>query len=88
MISSSMIKSTLKYQKDNYENSYKTIVVLQGQAEKLASGLLEKSFNTLDVKKVFELTVSECKKSRDYFKKIMDDNFSILESMLSFTLFN
>lgn len=84
MISSSMIKSTLKYQKDNYENSYKTIVVLQGQVEKIAAGLLEKSFNQLDVKKVFELTVSEGKKSREYFKKIMDDNFSILESMLSF----
>jgi|GEM_PF-2237515 len=84
MISSSMIKSTLKYQKDNYENSYKTIVVLQGQVEKIAAGLLEKSFNPLDVKKVFELTVSEGKKSREYFKKIMDDNFSILESMLSF----
>jgi hypothetical protein len=82
MISSALIKNTLNYQKENIDTGYKTIVILQGQAEKLAADMWPKLFASQESIKAFESTVSEYKKSRDNLKKMMDDHFNKFKTLM------
>jgi hypothetical protein len=83
MDSKAMIKRTLDYQKAAFDAGFNTMVILQGQAEKMTTDMWEKSSIPQDTIKALETTLNEYKKTRDDLKKMLDDGFSKLEAMLN-----
>jgi hypothetical protein len=83
MDSKAMIKRTLEYQKAAFDAGYNTMVILQGQVEKMTTEMLEKSSVPKDAIKAVETTMTEYKKRRDDMKKMMDEGFDKLEGMLT-----
>lgn len=79
----STIKPIFVYQKNAFNAGYNTMIILQGQAEKLAADLLEKSSMPSGIMDVFEKTFSEYKKSQGNLKKLMEESFSNFETMLA-----
>jgi phage shock protein A len=65
-----------------FDAGYNTMVILQGQAEKLASDMWEKSKTPTEAVKLFESTLGEYKKRRDDMKKMVDDSFNKFEAMI------
>ena len=82
MDSSAVIKRTLEYQKAAFDAGYNTMVILQGQVEKLTTDLWSKSSAPQETLTALETTLSEYKKRRDDLKKIVDESFSKLEAMI------
>lgn len=83
MDSKALIKRTLDYQKAAFDAGYNTLVILQGQVEKMTTEMWEKANLPEDTVKALETTLSEYRKTRDDMKKMLDDSFSKLESMLN-----
>jgi len=83
MDSASIVKRTLEYQKTAFDASYNTMVILQGQAEKLATDMWEKSQIPKESLKAFTSTVNDYKKRRDDVKKIVDDNFNNISKLIT-----
>lgn len=83
MDSKAMIKRTLEYQKAAFDAGYNTMVILQGQAEKMTTDMLEKASMPKDAIKVLETTIVEYKKKREELKKMLDDGFNQIEAMLN-----
>lgn len=83
MDSASMVKRAIDYQKATFDASYNTMVILQGQAEKMVADLCEQSNTPKESVKLFQTTISECKNRRDDLKKIVDDGFSNVESFFT-----
>ena len=77
-----MVKRTLEYQKAAFDAGYNTMVILQGQAEKMAAEMWEKSQVPKETFKVFETTMTELKKRRDDMKRMVDESFGKIESMI------
>ncbi len=83
MDSKAMIKRTLDYQKAAVDAGYNTMVILQGQAEKMTTEMWDKASLPKDTIKALETTLGEYKKTRDDLKKMLDEGFAKLESMLT-----
>ncbi len=83
MDSKAMIKRTLEYQKAAFDAGYNTMVILQGQAEKMTTDMLEKTSMPKDAIKALETTLVEYKKRREELKKMLDDGFTQIEAMLN-----
>lgn len=83
MDSKAMIKRTLEYQKAAFDAGYNTMVILQGQAEKMTAEVLEKSSMPKETIKAIETTIDEYKKRREDLKKMVDEGFTKIEEMLN-----
>lgn len=83
MDSASIVKRTLEYQKSAFDAGYNTMVILQGQAEKLATDVWEKAHAPKESVKAFVSSFNEYKKRRDDFKKIVDDSFTNFSNLFS-----
>lgn len=83
MDSASIVKRTLEYQKSAFDAGYNTMVILQGQAEKMATDMWEKAHAPKESVKAFVSTVNEYKKRRDDLKKMVDESFSNFSNLFS-----
>ena len=83
MNSTSFVKRTLEYQKSAFDAGYNTMVILQGQAEKIATDIWEKSPAPKENVKALVSTINEYKKRRDDLKKIVDENFSNFSNLFT-----
>jgi hypothetical protein len=83
MASASIVKRALDYQKSAFDASYNTMVIIQGQAEKMASDIWEKSYLPKESATAFATSMAEFKKRRDDLKKMVDENFNQLSNMLN-----
>ncbi len=76
-------KQTLGFQKTIFENSFNALVMAQDQTEKIISSYLDQlPWVTADGKKSLQTTIDLAKKTRDDFKKAVDDGFCKFEELL------
>jgi hypothetical protein len=76
-------KQTLGFQKTIFENSFNALIMAQEQTEKIISSYLEQlPWVTADGKKSLQTSIDMAKKTRDDFKKAVDDGFSKFEELL------
>lgn len=83
MASASIVKRTLDYQKSAFDAGYKTMVIIQGQAEKMATEIWSKSYLPKESATALATSMAEFKKRRDEMKKLVDENFNQLSSLLT-----
>jgi len=76
-------KMTLDFQKTMLDNSYNAMIMVQDQSEKMVSTYFDQiPWVTDEGKKSMQASVDMTKKSRDDFKKTLDDGFSKREDLL------
>jgi hypothetical protein len=74
-------KQMITFQKTLFENSFNAMVTIQDQTEKMTDTFLSKlPWLPEDGRKTVNETISFYKKSRDDFKKAVDDGFTKLEA--------
>ncbi|MDY0131324.1 MAG: hypothetical protein RBR53_01530 [Desulforegulaceae bacterium] len=75
-----MIQQMIDFQKTVFENSYNAIIMMQSQTEKMAESLLSKnSILPEEGQKMINEWILAVKKSREDFKKSVDENFAKME---------
>ncbi len=76
-----MVKQVFDFQKNTFDNFFKSLVTLQDQAEKSASFFLDRMpLMPEESKNVFMEWNKMYKKGRDDFKRAMDDGYDKMES--------
>ncbi|WDN90661.1 hypothetical protein BuS5_03632 [Desulfosarcina sp. BuS5] len=79
-----MAKQMIDYQKSTFNNVFNAMNMLQEQSEKMTMAFLEQS---PAIPKTGKKSVQEwsqaVKKGREDFKKVLDDNFSKMETLFS-----
>jgi hypothetical protein len=77
-------KQMVTFQKTLFENSFNAMVMVQDQTEKMTDTFLSKlPWLPEDGRKTVSETISFYKKSRDDFKKAVDEGFSKLDELFS-----
>lgn len=79
-----IVQQMMDFQKTALDNTYNTMCMIQGQAEKMTESFF--SSNTLipeDSKKMLQEWMLTIKKGQADFKKTMDENFKKFESFSS-----
>ncbi len=73
-------KQTLGFQKTIFDNSYNAMTMVQDQTEIMVNGYLDQlPWITAENKNSLKTTFDTMKKTRDNFKKAVDDGFSKIE---------
>ena len=76
-------KQTIGFQKTIFENSFKTMIMIQDQTENMVSSLLDTApWATDESKKSMQAPLDMAKKARNDFKKAVDDGFAKFEELL------
>lgn len=76
-------KQALGFQKTMLENSFKAMIMVQDQTEKMVNGYLDQlPWVTAEGKKSLQTSVEMTKKARDDFKKAVDEGFGKIEELL------
>lgn len=83
MDSKSIVKRTLELQKTAFDASYNTMVIIQGQAEKLTTEMWAKSNIPKENVNAFVSSINEYKKKRDDLKQMMDESFENISKMFT-----
>ncbi len=74
----------IDFQKTAFNNTFSAMVALQDQTEKMVNITIEQStWLPEDGKKAINEWTDACKKGRDDFKKIVDENFSKAEGFFA-----
>jgi hypothetical protein len=77
-------KQMVTFQKTLFENSFKAMVMIQDQTEKIVDTYVSQlPWVTEDGKKTLEESKKFYLKSREDFKKAVDDGFSRLDEMFT-----
>ncbi len=77
-------KQMIDFQKTAFNNTFGVMVALQDQTEKMVNITIEQStWLPEDGKKAINEWTDACKKGRDDFKKIVDENFSKAEGFFA-----
>jgi hypothetical protein len=72
-----IFRQMMEFNKTAFDNSFKTMVAMQDQTEKLVSGFLEKApWFPAEGKKTLNDWVNACKKGRDDFKAATDNGYN------------
>lgn len=80
-----IVKQMMDLHKTSFENFFSMMVMLQDQAEKLFKPFVEKAPGISDEsKKVVDQWTSEYKKSRDNFKKAIDNGYAKVEAFFDY----
>ncbi len=78
-----IVKQMIDFNKTSFDNTYEAMVLIQEQAEKTADMIVEQaSWLPKEGKTVIGDWVDSCKKGRNDFKKIVDENFKKVEEMI------
>lgn len=76
-------KQTLGFQKTIFENSFNAMTMVQDQTEKMVNGYLDQlPWVTEDGKKSLQTSIDLAKKTRDDFKKAVEDGYRKFEELL------
>ena len=76
-------KQTLGFQKTIFENSFNAMIMAQDQTEKMVNSYLDQlPWVTDDGKKSLQTSVNLAKKTRDDFKKAVEDGYRKFEELL------
>ena len=77
-------KQMIDFQKTAFDNTFGAMVALQDQTEKMVNISIEQSaWLPEDGKKAINEWTETCKKGRDDFKKLVDENFSKAEGFFA-----
>lgn len=81
-----IIKQTLDFNRNVFNNGFNALVVLQDHAERACNNALENAnWIPKEGKNTLGEWISSCKKGRDTVKKAVNDGFQQLESVLGAT---
>ncbi len=82
MVDYKIAKQVIDFQKATFDNTFSAITMLQDQAEKATSMLLQASAWPIpeEGKKMLNEWIQTFKKGRDEYKKAVDENFKRMES--------
>jgi predicted nucleic-acid-binding protein len=84
MDSVTIAKQMIDFQKTTFDNSFSAMVMLQEQTERMANTLLDQAtWMPAEGKKVIADWVKAYKKGREDFKKVVDDNFKMVEAFFA-----
>jgi hypothetical protein len=84
MESTKIAKQMIDFQKTTFDNSFSAMVMLQEQTERMANTLLDQAtWMPEEGKKVVNDWVKAYKKGREDFKKVVDDNFKMVETFFA-----
>ena len=76
-----MIKQMINFNRSAFENTFNAMTLLQDQMEKMSMSFMEQAtWLPEEGKKLIDEWVSTYKKSRDEFKKEVDQSFSKVEA--------
>lgn len=76
-----LFKQMLDFNKSAFENSFNAMVMLQQQAERAANTILDQAtWLPEEGRKAIQQWADSYKKGRDDFKKLIDENYSRVES--------
>ena len=76
-------KQTLGFQKTIFENSFNALTMVQDQTEKMVNSYLDQlPWVTEDGKKSLQTSIDLAKKTRDDFKKAVEDGYRKFEELL------
>ena len=77
-----LFKQMLDFQKTTFENSFNAMVLLQEHTEKASKTLLDQvTWLPDEGRKASNEWIAACKKGRDDFKALVDENFSKMEAI-------
>ncbi|UCF03542.1 MAG: hypothetical protein JSV14_07895 [Deltaproteobacteria bacterium] len=75
-----MLKQMVEFNKSTFDNSFKAMVMLQEQTEKMVNTMLgQATWLPEEGKKALKDWVKSYKKGRDDFKKLVDESFKKVE---------
>ena len=79
-----MLKQMVEFNKTTFDNSFKTMVMLQEQTETMVNPLLgQATWLPEEGKKVINDWVKAYKKGRDDYKKLVDQSFTKVEDFFA-----
>ena len=79
-----MLKQMVEFNKTTFDNSFKTMVMLQEQTETMVNTLLgQATWLPEEGKKVIKDWVKAFKKGRDDYKKLVDQSFAKVEDFFA-----
>jgi len=79
-----MLKQMVEFNKTTFDNSFKTMVMLQEQTETMVNTLLgQATWLPEEGKKVINDWVKAFKKGRDDYKKLVDQSFTKVEDFFA-----
>ncbi len=79
-----MLKQMVEFNKTTFDNSFKTMVMLQEQTETMVNTLLgQATWLPEEGKKVIKDWVKAYKKGRDDYKKLVDQSFTKVEDFFA-----
>ena len=83
MDTTQIAKQTLTFQRTVFDNSFKAMIMVQDQTEKMVGGYLDKlPWVTEEQKRSMQDSINMAKQARDDFKKAIEDGFGKFEEML------
>ena len=75
-----MLKQMVEFNKSTFDNSFKAMVMLQEQTEKMVNTMLgQATWLPEEGKKALKDWVKSYKRGRDDFKKLVDESFKKVE---------
>lgn len=79
-----IFKQMIDFNKATFDNSFKAMVMVQEQTEKMVSTILDQAtWLPEEGKKAINEWTSACKKGAEDFKKAVDDNFKKVEDFFA-----
>ncbi len=79
-----MLKQMVEFNKTTFDNSFKTMIMLQEQTETMVNTLLgQATWLPEEGKKVINDWVKAFKKGRDDYKKLVDQSFAKVEDFFA-----
>ena len=84
MFTETIAKQMIDVHKTTFDNSFKTMVALQDQAEGMVNTWLEQApWIPQEGKQVLGQWVTACKKGRDGYRKMVDESFEKAKDLFS-----
>jgi len=79
-----IFKQMIDFNKATFDNSFKAMVMVQEQTEKMVSTILDQAtWLPEEGKKAIKEWANACKKGSEDFKKAVDDNFKKVEDFFA-----
>jgi len=79
-----IFKQMIDFNKATFDNSFKAMVMVQEQTEKMVSTILDQAtWLPEEGKKAIKEWTNACKKGSEDFKKAVDDNFKKVEDFFA-----
>jgi glutamate/tyrosine decarboxylase-like PLP-dependent enzyme len=86
MFTQTIAKQMIDVHKTTFENSFKTMVAMQDQAEGMVNTWLEQApWMPQEGKQVLGQWVAACKKGRDGYRQMVDESFEKAQDLFSST---